>query len=219
MESRNFHDIPERYLRSGARGGMMVETGRPSGPIFGLEMAGMIFNGSSPYEKLEDAKNPRARFLFEGTKEGDVFGDYGIDRVRGGAAGFEIDRYNPGNGVPRHALHLATSGPLHRKIENVQVGVLPLTVSYDPAPTENWAQADLVFFETPNGGAMLSTGSITWISSTPENDFDNDVARITTNAVRRFLDPKPFPKPGEDDVEEDIDRTPPGGVYEHADQQ
>jgi N,N-dimethylformamidase len=205
MESRNFHHIADRYLTSGKRGGLMVETGRNSGPIFGNEMGGMIFNGSSPYRKLDDAENPRASWIFDGTSEGSVFGDYGIDRVHGGAAGFEIDRYNPGNGVPRHALHLATSEPLRETIEDVKNTNLPLTIVYHPTKGEPWTQADIVFFETPNGGAMFSTGSITWISSTLENGFDNDVATITRNVIRRFLDPEWFPAPGSDEVS-DVNR-------------
>ena len=200
MESRNFSDIGDRYLTSGQRGGLMVETGRRTGPIFGNEMGGMIFHGSSPYRKLEAADDPRASWIFADTDEGEVFGDYGIDRVHGGAAGFEIDRYNAGNGVPRHALHLATSEPLRKTIEDVKLSSMPLSIIYHPTKGEPWAQADLVFFETPNGGAMFSTGSITWISSTLDNDFDNDVATITRNVVRRFIDPAPFPNPAADDV-------------------
>ncbi|MBL3600323.1 MAG: LamG domain-containing protein [gamma proteobacterium endosymbiont of Lamellibrachia anaximandri] len=206
MESRNFHHIAERYLTNGQRGGLMIETGRHTGPVFGNEMAGMIFNGSSAYRKLEDAGNPRAAWVFADTGEGKVFGDYGIDRVHGGAAGFEIDRYNPDNGVPRHALHLATSEPLKPTIEDVVLGQLPLTIKYHPDKKEPWARADLVFFETANGGAMFSTGSITWISSTLENNFDNDVAKITGNVIRRFLDPKPFPAIPKADID-DVDRA------------
>jgi N,N-dimethylformamidase len=213
MESRNFHDIADRYLTSGERGGLMVETGRHTGPIFGNEMGGMIFNGSSPYRKLDDASDPRAAWIFEGTSEGDVFGDYGIDRVHGGAAGFEIDVYNPGNGVPRHALHLATSEPLRETIEDVQLTNLPLTIRYHPAKGDPRTQADIVFFETPEGGAMFSTGSITWISSTLENDFDNDIATITRNVVQRFLDPAPFAVPGTEAVE-DVDRAPANAEYD-----
>ncbi|MDG1386987.1 MAG: hypothetical protein P8P79_01015 [Halioglobus sp.] len=192
MESRNFHDIADRYLTSGTRGGAMVETGRHTGPVFGNEMAGMAFNGSSPYRRLGDADNPRGAWIFAGTSEGDVFGDYGIDRVRGGAAGFEIDKYNPANGVPRHALHLATSEPLQPTIEDVRLGVVPLAVSYHPDTSEVHAAADLVFFETSNGGAMFSTGSINWFSSTLENNYCNDVAIITRNVIQRFLDPAEF---------------------------
>jgi N,N-dimethylformamidase len=215
MESRNFSDIAERYLTNGERGGLMVETGRHPGPIFGNEMAGMIFNGSSEYRRLEDADDARAVWIFEGTTEGEVFGDYGIDRVHGGAAGFEVDRYNPGNGVPRHALHLATSEPLKPTIEDVVISTLPLTIKYHPDKGDPWAQADLVFFETANSGAMFSTGSITWISSTMENDFDNDVARITGNVIRRFLDPAPFPPIPESEVD-DVDRAPAKSDFDVA---
>jgi N,N-dimethylformamidase len=213
MESRNFHDLADRYLTSGKRGGLIVETGRHPGPVFGNEMAGMIFNGSSPYRKLEDASDPRATWIFEGTSEGDVFGDYGIDRVHGGAAGFEIDRFNAGNGAPRHALNLARSEPLRETIEDVKLGQLPLTILYHPTKGSPWAQADIVFFETPNGGAMFSTGSITWISSTLENDFDNDIATITRNVVDRFLDPAPFAVPGAEDID-DVDRAPGNPEYD-----
>jgi len=213
MESRNFNEIADRYLTNGQRGGLMFETGRHPGPVFGNEMAGMIFHGSSAYRKLEDAKNPRAAWIFAGTNEGEVFGDYGIDRVHGGAAGFEIDRYNPDNGTPRHALQLASSEPLKPTIEDVMLGVLPLTIKYHPSEGEPWAQADLVFFETPNGGAMFSTGSITWIGSALENNFDNDVARITGNVIRRFLDPKPFPGIPATDID-DVDRAPGNPEYD-----
>jgi N,N-dimethylformamidase len=217
METRNFSDIAERYLTSGERGGLMVETGRHTGPVFGNEMAAMVFNGSSAFRKLEDAENPRASWIFAGTEEGELFGDYGIDRVHGGAAGFETDRYVAGNGAPRHILHLATSEPLKPTIEDVKLGTLPLTIAYHPPEGEPWGQADLVFFETPNGGAMFSTGSITWISSTLEDDFDNDVATITRNVIWRFLDPKPFPKIDPSEVEP-LDRVPGNPEYEWADQ-
>ncbi|MBA1446736.1 MAG: LamG domain-containing protein [Chromatiales bacterium] len=215
MESRNFHDITDRYLTSGQRGGLMIETGRPSGPVFGIEMAGENFHGSSAYRKGEDAGNPRVAWIFSGTKEGDVFGDYGIDKVHGGAAGYGIDRYNPENGVPRHALQLATSEPLKPSVSNTKLGILPLSVKYTPSKGEAWAQADLVFFETANGGAMFSTGSIAWMGSLLENNFDNDVARITGNVIQRFLDTKPFPAIPKADID-DVDRAAPEPEYDRA---
>jgi len=218
LESRNFHEIGERVLTDGTQGGLMIETGRKSGVVFGVEMAAMIFNGSSPYRKLSDAENPRVSWLFEGTTEGDVFGDYGIDRVNGGVVGFETDKYNPGNGVPRHALHLATSEPMRPKIEDVKLSTLPLVIAYHPASDDMWAGADVVFFETPNGGAMFSTGTICWFSSTLEGGFKNDVAQITRNVIARFLDPAPFPAVQEGEVM-DVNRVPANPEYEHADQQ
>lgn len=191
----------------------MTETGRSNSPVFGVEMSGMIFNGSSPYRRLKSCENPRVAWIFEGTSEGDVFGDYGVDRINGGAVGFEIDKYNPANGTPRHALHLATAEPLKETIEDVQLMPLPLSISYHPPGEEVWAAADIVFFETPNGGAMFSTGSINWFSSTLDNNFENDVATISRNVIQRFLDPAPFEitgPVGEDSAE----RQPPHPDYD-----
>ena len=53
-------------------------------------------------------------------------------------------------------------------------------------------RADLVFFETPNGGAVFSTGSIAWAGSLAHNGYDNNVSRLTENVLRRFLDSAPF---------------------------
>ena len=53
-------------------------------------------------------------------------------------------------------------------------------------------RADLVFFETAEGGAVFSTGSIAWAASLAHNDYNNNVSRITENVLRRFLDDTPF---------------------------
>ena len=47
-------------------------------------------------------------------------------------------------------------------------------------------RADMVFYETPNGGAVFSTGSITWCGSLSHAGYRNDVSRITDNVLRRF---------------------------------
>ena len=53
-------------------------------------------------------------------------------------------------------------------------------------------RAELVFFETPSGGAIFSTGSIGWSSSLAHSNYDNNVSRLTLNVLRRFLDPETF---------------------------
>jgi len=53
-------------------------------------------------------------------------------------------------------------------------------------------RADMVFFETPAGGAVFSTGSIGWAASLAHAGYSNEVARITANVLRRFIDPTPF---------------------------
>ena len=53
-------------------------------------------------------------------------------------------------------------------------------------------RSDIVFFEGPAGGAVFSVGSISWFGALGRNGYDNDVATVTTNVIRRFLDPEPF---------------------------
>ncbi|MBM3525852.1 MAG: N,N-dimethylformamidase, partial [Alphaproteobacteria bacterium] len=72
---------------------------------------------------------------------------------------------------------------------------MDLVPSQDPA-TPQPLRADMVFFETPGGGAMFSVGSIAWCGSLAHNGYDNNVARVTANVLRRFIDPTPFSVPG-----------------------
>ena len=69
--------------------------------------------------------------------------------------------------------------------------VLPNT---DPGAPEK-IRADMVFFETPGGGAVFSTGSIAWSGSLANFGYDNHVAAITNNVLPRFNDPEPFTMP------------------------
>ena len=112
---------------------------------------------------------------------------------------------------------LATNEPLKPKIEDVKLGTLPLSIAYHPADGEPWAQANIVFFETPKGGAVFATGSIAWMGSVMANNFENDVSTITRNIIRRFLDPTPFPAVQQSEVGP-LDRVPGNTEYEWADQ-
>jgi N,N-dimethylformamidase len=62
-------------------------------------------------------------------------------------------------------------------------------------------RSDIVFYETPAGGAVFSVGSISWFGALAREEYRNDVATITENVIRRFLDPDPFPLPAGDDEE------------------
>jgi N,N-dimethylformamidase len=53
-------------------------------------------------------------------------------------------------------------------------------------------RAELVYFETAKGGGVFSTGSITWAASLSHDGYQNNVARITGNVLRRFIDPRPL---------------------------
>jgi hypothetical protein len=54
---------------------------------------------------------------------------------------------------------------------------------------------DMTFFETAHGGAVFSTGSITFCGSLVTSGCENDVSQLLKNVVDRFLDPAPFEMP------------------------
>ncbi len=53
-------------------------------------------------------------------------------------------------------------------------------------------RCDMIFYETPKGGAVFSTSSIAWAGALARNGYDNNVSRLTENVIRRFIDPTPF---------------------------
>ena len=55
-----------------------------------------------------------------------------------------------------------------------------------------YVKADIVFYETNNGGAVFSTGSIAWCTSLQCNGSDNNVSRITKNVISRFVSEESF---------------------------
>lgn len=177
---------------TGEYGGMWSRMGRPIHALVGIGMVSQGFDISSYYRRKPGAADPRAGFIFDGVDD-EIIGDFGT--VGGGAAGIELDRYDPSQGSPAHALVLASSEnhtdsyyPSPEEVNNV-------TSMMDARQNAN-LRADMVFFETPNGGAVFSTGSISWLGSLAHRGGANSVSRITENVLRRFIDPTPFILPG-----------------------
>jgi len=50
-------------------------------------------------------------------------------------------------------------------------------------------RAEIVYFRTPSGGEVFSTGSITFCGSLWHNGFEGPVSRLLENVVRRFARP------------------------------
>jgi N,N-dimethylformamidase len=151
------------------------------------------WGGAAGYRRLAASHDQRAAFIFEGIEAGEVIGDFGM--VLGGAAGDEIDRFDSRLGSPLHALVLATSAGQHSDYYQVTVEDVPVMVPGQGGTESPNVRADMVFFETPGGGAVFSVGSINWLGSLAWNGYANNVSRITENVVRRFLDPQPFSMP------------------------
>ncbi len=147
------------------------------------------FDKSSYYRRMTGSFDPRAQFIFEGIGEDELLGDFGYHGE--GAAGNELDATDSRLGTPPHALVLARSEDHTDLYLVVNEEVLVNHAGLGGTEHEK-VKADMVFYETPNGGAVFSVGSICYPASLPWNGYDNNIAKLTTNVLRRFADPTPF---------------------------
>jgi len=181
----------------GEYGGMWRRNGRPPQNLCGVGFTAQGNFAGSYYRKHTDAANPRVAWMFEGVGS-EIIGDHGL--CAHGAAGFELDRADKRLGTPEHAMVVASSEnhPPDAPWVLVPEEMLTHLVTWPGLPAKDLIRADMTFFETPGGGAVFSTGSITYCGSLLTNGADNDISRLTENVFRRFLDPTPFVMPEEE---------------------
>jgi N,N-dimethylformamidase len=173
----------------GEIGGLWRHLGKAPQSSVGAGFVAEGFDVSSYYRRSPASRDPRAAFIFDGLEDVEIIGDFGCQG--GGAAGVEIDRADLRLGTPAHALILGTSEghtESYRLVnEEISIAIPNVTGGSNPR-----IAADLVFFESPGGGAVFNTGSIAWAGSLSHANYANNVARITSNVLRRFLDPSPI---------------------------
>ncbi len=172
---------------TGEYGGLWRRLGRPPQQIVGVGMAAQGFERSSYYRKCIDAKAPDMAFVFEGVHD-DSFGHAGW--WGGGASGWEIDRIDTELGTPPRTWWLAKSEGHASTMMRTKEELL----SYVPPFNDAKARSDVAL--VPMGhGDVFTVGSMTWIGSLHSSGTDpTDVAKITGNVIRRFLDPTPLPR-------------------------
>ncbi len=182
---------PGEYYQQfdGQYGGLWRRVGGSPNELVGIGFAAQGFDGGTYYRVSAGALDPRAAFIVDGVDRVEEWGDFGVQG--GGAAGEEIDRWDESLGSPLHALILATS-------ENHKIGMLRVKEEFHmtrPLTEDPKVRADMIFFETPSGGAVFSVGSISYTGSLSHNGYDNEIERITRNVLNRFNDPTPFDYP------------------------
>jgi len=183
----------EYYLEfTGEYGGLWRRLGMAPQALVGVGTVAVGFDVSGHYRRKEASFDPRVRFIFEGIGDDELIGDFGI--LGGGASGSEIDAANPMLGTPAHALVVASS-----EGHSANTYLVPDETGFHHCAMDGvqnpGIRADMTFFETSCGGAVFSVGSIAWAASLPHNGYDNNVARLSENVVRRFLDPTRFTMP------------------------
>ena len=184
---------PGEYHHSstGELGGLWRNRGRAPQRLVGVGFTAQGFDRSSPYRRQPGSFDPRAAFIFDGIGDDELIGDFPALTMHYGAGGFELDRFDPALGSPRHALVLASSFGHSDSYQHVIEEVL-MSDSAQGGSTNPHVRSDLVFFETPNGGAVFSVGSIAWCGALSANGYDNTVSRITDNVLRRFVAEEPL---------------------------
>lgn len=173
----------------GEYGGLWRRNGRPPQKLCGVGFTAQGNFVGSYYRVTEDGRrDPRVSWILDGIKD-EIVGDFGLSGH--GAAGFELDRVDYRLGTPRHTVVVGRSENHPPEAPWVVVPEEQLThiTTITGETHKQLIHADLTFFETPNNGAVFSTGSITFCGSLPSNNYDNNVSRLLQNVLDRFSDP------------------------------
>jgi N,N-dimethylformamidase len=172
----------------GEYGGLWRRNGRPPQMLAGVGFTAQGNFVGSYYRVKPEARTSRAGWILEGIPD-EKIGDFGLSGH--GAAGFELDRTDRKLGTPAHAIVIAASeghDPAAPWVVVPEELLTHLTTVTGDRPAD-LIRADMTFFETPNNGAVFSTGSITFCGALPVNNFDNNCSRLLKNVLDRFLDP------------------------------
>lgn len=168
----------------GEYGGLWRRNARPPQALVGVGFTAQgTFLGAS-YHRTKASKDPRVSWIFDGIED-EVLGDFGLSG--GGAAGYEIDRADPGLGSPDEILVIAQSrehGPSYVAVFEDLLSHVHTVTGERP---EDLVRADMTYAEYPGGGAVFSVGSITFCGSLPSSNFENNISKLLENLVIRFL--------------------------------
>ncbi|OAQ86703.1 large subunit of -dimethylformamidase protein [Purpureocillium lilacinum] len=174
---------------NGAHGGLWRARGRTPQSLFGIGSCACGNGLGVPYRFSDEVtRSGGFAWLFEGL-ERDEAGNVallGTEGFGGGASGDEIDRLDFGLGTPSNTVLLATSTG-HDDTFGLfnEETMFPMVNTVGSACAK--IRSDMVMYETNGGGFIFSVGSINWYCSLGWNKYDNDVARLTWNVLRRLL--------------------------------
>ncbi|CCH30783.1 N,N-dimethylformamidase beta subunit family domain-containing protein [Actinosynnema sp. NPDC047251] len=182
--TRSWQARPGEYhhATTGERGGLWAGRNRAPQKVFGVGFSAQGGGPSGWYRVGPDAHRDGAKPLLDDVPQ--VFGDVSLDN--GGAAGNEIDRYEPALGSPPDAIVLATSEGLG---DGYQFAVEELSGTHPGmGATENPdVRSDIVYFTTRGGGSVFATGSISFSSGLSANGCDNGLSTLTRNVLDHWL--------------------------------
>jgi N,N-dimethylformamidase len=180
---------PGEYYHAfdGSYGGLWRRNRRPPQELAGVGFSAQgTFKGSWYRRTPLSYDDPEVAFLFEGIEE-EILGDFGL--CGGGAAGFELDRFDPDLGSDPGIKVVASSGGHGDEFTLVPEERLTHITNWPGLPESDLIRADMIYQQLENGGKLFSTGSITFCGSLLVNGGDNNISRLLANVMREFLSP------------------------------
>lgn len=169
---------------NGRRGGLWRSRGRAANHLVGIGCCGEGFGPGKAYRPADGAMDGKYAWVFEGIGDEELIGEHGFG---GGASGDEIDSWNPANGSPENAVILASSlrhsehfflFPEECSFSDYWTGIL--------GPDTDKIRSDIIIMENQSGGMVFSVGSMNWYCSLAWDGYENNVARMTANVLKRF---------------------------------
>jgi N,N-dimethylformamidase len=176
----------------GKYGGMWRARGRIPSKVCGLTFTAYGFDVSSYYRRDTDSFRPECSWIFEGIGDDEIIGDFGL--VGGAAAGLELDRYDLEFGTPHNGYLLARSEGHTDLMMQVNEEIHFSVRGYYGGGDENpMIRADMIYYKTPNDGAVFAPGSLAWCGSLSHDNYNNNVSRLMENVIKGFLKEGPLP--------------------------
>lgn len=171
------------HVYTGEPGGIWRLRGKGPNTLVGVGFSTEGFSSARPFKRLPASYEGPAATWFAGI-DGDLLGEKG--HILGAAAGDEVDRFDPALGSPAHAHVLATAdgfGIEYQLVIEDQNLALPAQGGPDRPDV---VKADMIYFPIDGGGAVFSGSSIVYGGAMAWNDFDNDLAVVTTRVLDSF---------------------------------
>jgi N,N-dimethylformamidase len=183
---------PGEYYNAfdGSYGGLWRRNGRPPQKLVGVGFTAQGTFVGMPYNRV--CHDPKFSWVFEGI-EGDVVGDFGFSG--NGAAGYELDRIDPALSDYLNLAEgteitvLAQSYDIANDFMLVPEEQLTHLANLSGGPEAQAKRADMIYFTTEDGGQVFSVGSITFCGSLPWNNYENNVSKLLSNVLIRFIGP------------------------------
>jgi N,N-dimethylformamidase len=188
------------HSTTGEFGGLWRHRGRPPQELVGVGFAAQGFGHPTgtaqynrPFDRREASFTPAGAWVFEGvSRETGIGGDMPTLQSPGGPMGEEVDRVDYVLGTPANAVVLGTS----QRFGDEYILVIEednTTSLWEGGADNPLVRGDVTLVQFPNGGAVFSAASMVWSGGFFNNNYDNDMTRITENVLDRFVSGAPLP--------------------------